>query len=141
MHETEAHYAIYTLPLTILRNISVDVTPAMRDAFRDVNYMPVGKMGLQFKRRFWEEDEGIYSGITRTDLDITQIVYPSSGYHSQNGAPIGYCQNSQLTYEPAIAMAKRTPAERLAVALEQGSRIHPQYRTEFESAFSVACRT
>jgi monoamine oxidase len=25
-------------------------------------------------------------------------------------------------------------------ALEQGSRIHPQYRAEFERAFSVACR-
>ncbi len=35
-------------------------------------------------------------------------------------------------------MAKRTPAERQEVALEQGERIHPQYRKHFEHAFSVS---
>ena len=95
-------------------------------------------MGLQFKRRFWEEDEGIYSGITRTDLDIQQIVYPSTGYHSQKGVLVGYFMNLPRNPEFAIAMGKRKPAERLALALEQGSRIHPQYHKEFEAGFSVA---
>ena len=40
----------------------------------------VVKVGLQFKRRFWEEDEQIYGGITYTDLPIGQISYPSSGF-------------------------------------------------------------
>ena len=35
-------------------------------------------------------------------------------------------------------MRERTPAERQRVALEQGARIHPQYTTEFETAFSVS---
>jgi monoamine oxidase len=35
-------------------------------------------------------------------------------------------------------MGDRSPAERQAAALEQGARIHPQYHTEFENAFSVA---
>ncbi len=35
-------------------------------------------------------------------------------------------------------MHERTPAEREQVALEQGARIHPQYTTEFEAAFSVS---
>jgi monoamine oxidase len=138
VHETEAAYAVCTLPLTILRDLPVDAAPETRAAFADVPYMPVGKIGLQFKRRFWEEDEGIYSGVTSTDLDITQIVYPSYGYHSQKGVLIGYYQNSRTQHGPAIAMAKRTPAERVAVALEQGSRIHPQYYEEFENGFSVA---
>ena len=116
----------------------MDVAPAMREAFRSVSYMPTGKIGLQFKRRFWEEDDGIYSGISRTDLEITQIVYPSHGYQSQKGVLIGYYQNLPLAPELAIAMGERMPAERLAVALEQGSRIHPQYRKEFETGFSVA---
>lgn len=138
VHETEAHYAICTLPLTILRTIPVDVAPAMREAFERVSYMPTGKMGLQFKRRFWEEDDGIYSGITRTDLDITQIVYPSCGYQSRKGVLVGYYQNLPTEPELAVAMGKRLPAARLAIALEQGARIHPQYRREFETGFSVA---
>ena len=138
VHETIGHYAVCTLPLTLLREMPVDVAPAMREAFRGASYMPTGKMGLQFKRRFWEEDEGIYSGITRTDMDITQIVYPSSGYQSRKGVLVGYYQNVPTAPELAIAMGARSPAERLAVALEQGSRIHPQYRQEFEHGFSVA---
>ena len=48
-------------------------------AIAAVNLASAGKIGLQFKRRFWES-EGIYGGISRTSLDITQILYPSSGY-------------------------------------------------------------
>jgi monoamine oxidase len=51
---------------------------------------------------------------------------------------IGYYQNVPTAPELAIAMGRRLPAERLAIALDQGSRIHPQYRREFETGFSVA---
>ncbi len=39
---------------------------------------PSVKVGLQFKRRFWEEDEAIYGGISYTDLPIRKIGYPSN---------------------------------------------------------------
>ncbi|MGE5245465.1 MAG: flavin monoamine oxidase family protein [Betaproteobacteria bacterium] len=138
VRETEAPYAICTLPLPILCGLPVDMAPETRAAIADVRYASVGKMGLQFKRRFWEEDEGIYSGVTSTDLEITQIVYPSCGYHSRKGVLVGYYQNSKTQPQFAIAMGRRSPADRLAVALEQGARIHPQYPHEFETAFSVA---
>ena len=35
-------------------------------------------------------------------------------------------------------MRTRPPAEIQRLALEQGTRIHPQYATEFETAFSVS---
>ena len=93
-----------------------------------------GKIGLQFSRRFWEEDESIFGGITKTDQEIAQIVYPSTAYLGRKGVLIGYYQNGTN----AAAMAKRTPAERQEAALEQGERIHPQYRKHFENAFSVS---
>ena len=92
-------------------------------------------MGLQFKRRFWEEDDGIYGGITKTDQEIKQIVYPSHGFHGPKGILMGYYIQGTM---PAVPWGERAPAERQAMALEQGARIHPQYRTEFETAFSVA---
>ena len=49
---------------------------AMADAIAAVPYAAAIKIGLQFKRRFWEEDEPIYGGITMTDLPIQQIGYP-----------------------------------------------------------------
>jgi monoamine oxidase len=132
--QLDASYAICTLPLPVLREIAIDVAPAMRDAIPAIAYASAGKIGLQFKRRFWEEDDGIYGGITRTDLPITQILYPSTGFLSRKGLLVGYYQNGAA----ATAMGACTPADRLGRALEQGAQIHPQYRSEFDTAFSVA---
>jgi monoamine oxidase len=132
--QVEGAFCVCAMPFSILRDLPVDVAPATRDAIRAGTYATAGKIGIQFKRRFWEEDEGIYGGITRTDLEITQIVYPSYGYLSRKGMLIGYYQTGQT----AAKMAERAPAERVRVALEQGGQIHPQYAREFDNAFSVA---
>ncbi len=91
-------------------------------------------MGLQFKRRFWEEDELIFGGASKTDMDIAQIIYPSSGYLTKKGVVVGY----YLQGQSGRPIGDKTPEERLAIALDQGSKIHPQYRAEFDQAFSVA---
>ena len=51
----------------------------MKAAIDAVPYASAVKIGLQFKRRFWEEDEAIYGGISYTDLPIRQIAYPNNG--------------------------------------------------------------
>lgn len=51
----------------------------MQAAIDAVPYAGSVKVGLQFKRCFWEEDEAIYGGITYTDLPIRQIAYPTVG--------------------------------------------------------------
>ena len=89
---------------------------------------------MQFKRRFWEEDDGIYGGISRTDLDINQIWYPSFGFMEKKGVLIGYYN----FYSRAEAVGALTLADRQKLALEQGQKIHPQYATEFDNAFSLA---
>ena len=72
--------------------------------------------------------------LFRSDLPITQILYPSTGFLSKKGVVVGYYQNGPT----AAAMGERPPAERLTRALEQGGQIHPQYAKEFETAFSIA---
>ena len=54
----------------------------MAAAIAAVPYASAIKVGLQFKRRFWEEDDQIYGGISYTDLPISMIGYPNTGYHS-----------------------------------------------------------
>ena len=51
----------------------------MKAAIDAVPYVGAVKFGLQFTRRFWEEDEQIFGGISYTDLPIRQISYPSAG--------------------------------------------------------------
>jgi monoamine oxidase len=90
------------------------------------------KIGLQFRRRFWEEEDSIHGGRTWTDQEIGQIIYPSHDFQRRKGILVGYFMDFKRT------MRERTSPERQRMALEQGARIHPQYTTEFETAFSVS---
>jgi monoamine oxidase len=130
-----AKFAVCAMPLPVLASLKVaQFAPEVKKAMATVPYASAGKIGLQFSRRFWEEDDGIYGGISKTDQDIAQIVYPSTAYLGRKGLLIGYYQNGPR----AAAMAARPPAERLELALAQGSLIHPQYRQAFETAFAVS---
>lgn len=134
LRKVDAEFCICALPLTILATLDSDFSAELKKTIAAVPYAAAGKMGLQFKRRFWEEDEGIFGGATRTDQEIAQIVYPSSGFLGRKGILVGYYIQGQA----GRPVGERTPSERLALALEQGGRIHPQYAAEFETAFSVS---
>jgi monoamine oxidase len=131
-----ADWCVCTIPLSILSQIPTDVGPRMKAAIDAVPYASAVKIGLQFKRRFWEEDEAIYGGISYTDLPIRQISYPSSGFNrSGRGVLLGaYVYEGANAYE----FTSMAPAERVARAVELGSRIHPQYSAEFENGIAVA---
>jgi len=127
-------FCICTLPLPVLNNINTDFSPEMQTAIANISYSSTGKIGLQFKRRFWEEDDRIFGGISFTNQSITQIMYPSCNYFADKGILIGYYN----FYDKAEEIANLSLQERENIALSQGSKIHPQYQQEFESSFSVA---
>ncbi|RIK40869.1 MAG: amine oxidase [Chloroflexi bacterium] len=133
--EVTGDYCVCNIPLTILPTIPADFSPEMAEAIRSVPYQTTGKIGLQFGRRFWEEDEQIYGGETRTNIpSIGGIAYPSYGFFGQKGVLQGY-YNFGLN---AIEISNLSVQERIEHALEHGSKIHPQYRETFENGFSVA---
>lgn len=130
----QADLCICTIPLPVLSNIDHNFSSDASRAIDTISYMPTGKIGLQFKRRFWEEDENIYGGITHTNNQLTQIFYPSYDYLSGKGILIGYYNFN----EKAKATGELSYQQREQLALEKGSLIHPQYRKEFETSFSVS---
>jgi monoamine oxidase len=133
-HELAADLCICTLPLPVLSNITHNFSSDVSRAIDFVPYIQTGKIGLQFKRRFWEEDEQIYGGITHTNNELTQIFYPSYDYLSQKGILIGYYNFN----EKAQRVGELTYAQREQLALQKGQLIHPQYPREFEQSFSVS---
>ena len=135
VQKARADWCICTIPLSILSQVPMNVGAAMADAIGAVPYAATVKVGLQFKRRFWEEDEDIYGGITATDLPINTISYPSNDFNSRGKGVLlgGYIWG--LTAYEFTAM---TPEERVRKAVEYGSQIHPQYKTEFENGVAVA---
>jgi len=132
--EVSADYCICTLPLPVLSMIDHNFNQDVSRAIDFIPYIKTGKIGLQFSRRFWEEDEAIYGGITHTNNELTQIFYPSNDYQSRKGVLIGYYNFN----DKAEAVGKLSPAEREKLALQKGSIIHPQYKDTFENSFSVS---
>src|ERR671915_637224 len=125
----DADYCVCTIPLPVLSGIQKDLSQPVQSAISAASYDGAGKIGLQFRRRFWEQDDEIYGGRSWTDQEIGQIIYPSHGFQSRKGVLVGYYLDFKRT------MRDRPPAEVQRLALEVGSRIHPQYATEFETAF------
>jgi len=128
----DADYCVCTIPLPVLSGLEKDLSQPVQAAIAAARYDGAGKIGLQFKRRFWEQDDEIYGGRSWTDQEIGQIIYPSHGFNGRKGVLVGYYLDFGRT------MRERPPAERQRLALEQGGRIHPQHTTEFDTAFSVS---
>ena len=82
LHTLKADWCLCTIPLSILSQIDIKVGDAMKEAIDAVPYDASVKIGLQFKRRFWEQDDDIYGGITYTDLPVQTLGYPATGYGS-----------------------------------------------------------
>lgn len=134
--QEKADWCVCTIPLTILSQIDIQVSAEKIAAIGAVPYADSVKVGLQFKRRFWEEDEQIFGGISYTDLPISQISYPSTDFNKTGkGVLLGaYTWDTPNSYE----FTSLDPQERVRRAVEFGAQIHPQYKEEFENGVSWA---
>ncbi len=133
--QSQADWCLCTIPLSVLSQIELTASPAMHAAIGAVPYAASLKIGLQFRRRFWEEDEAIYGGISYTDLPISLIGYPASGCN-QGGK--GVLLGAYAFGPYASEFTGLDPAERVRRAVAYGAQIHPQYAAEFENGVAVA---
>ncbi len=131
----EADWCVCTIPASILSQIPKDVNAPLDAAINALYYESAVKIGLQFRRRFWEQDEQIYGGISYTDQPIGQISYPSTDYFSDGpGVLLG-----AYTFGPnAYRISAMAPEERIALALDNGAKLHRQYKPEFQNGVAVA---
>src|SRR5260370_4477720 len=58
-----ADSCLCTIPSPLLGQIDGNVGAPMQNAIEAVPYEPAVKGGLQFKLRFWEQDDAMYGGI------------------------------------------------------------------------------
>lgn len=133
--QAHADWCVCTIPASILSQIPMNVGSKMRAAIDQLPYRASLKTGLQFKRRFWEEDDGIFGGITYTNQPNAMIGYPAWDYFSQGK---GVLLGTYVMDEPAFIAAAKSPQQRIEDALAYGEKIHPQYRKEFECGVAVA---
>ncbi|MGI4806198.1 MAG: flavin monoamine oxidase family protein [Janthinobacterium lividum] len=132
--EITGDFCVCTLPLPVLSNVNNNFSSDVSRAIDYAAYIKTGKIGLQFKRRFWEEDEMVYGGITHTNNELTQIFYPNYDYLSKKGILLGYYNFN----DKAKLVGDLSISEREKLALTKGTLIHSQYPKEFEKSFSVS---
>jgi len=130
-----ADWCVNTIPASILSQIPMNVGRPMQNAINALPYGASAKVGLQMKRRFWEQDDHIYGGISYTTQPNSLISYPSTDYFSKGK---GVLLGSYTFGAAAVESTSLPPEQRIAKALDYGANIHPQYRQEFETGASVA---
>lgn len=123
-------YAIIAIPFPVLRHIEImkPFTRVKQKAIRQLHYDASAKILLQCRRRFWEEDDGIFGGGTVSDLPIRVTFYPDHGQETGRGVILA----SYTWSEDAQRWGSLSSRDRIEQALENLALIHPQIRDEAE---------
>ncbi len=87
----EADYCICTLPLSIMRLLKTDFSPAHSQAFSSVPMGSLYKIAWE-SPRFWETDAHIYGGMSfLKGKEINLVWYPTGGFFTPKGVLVaGY---------------------------------------------------
>lgn len=130
--ELSADYVIVSMPLNLVAALDINLSDEMMQAVKSVGYSNSAKIGLAMKRRFWEEDDGIFGGHLYSDLPLGEFSYPSNGYFTKKGVLLGLYSNG-----PIGDLIDQPVAARIEHVLTHASKVHPQIRAEFESGYAV----
>jgi monoamine oxidase len=88
----KADYCVCTIPLGVLNQVENNFSPELSEAISAVPYTSAVKIGLEMKRRFWEEDDFIYGGHSFTNQEISLISYPNFDFFAKKpGVLLGAC--------------------------------------------------
>jgi monoamine oxidase len=128
-----ADYCLNSIPSHLLAGLEHNFPADYATGLAAIPRGKLSKIGLQSRTRFWER-EGIYGGISWTMQDITQIWYPAHGIHRQKGIVLGLYNFNDAVGEK---LGRLTHEQRMELALSQGEKVHPDYRSQIESGVSV----
>jgi monoamine oxidase len=158
--EVSGDYVICCLPMSIVKELDINLSPEMRDAVVNSSHSSQAKIGLQMKRRFWEEDDGIYgghlvyspyspdapaidgaggggAGAGGAGNPLPQFSYPSNDYASWKGVLLGFFGNSNIPGLNGEPLVDASVEERIEYVLTHATAVHPQIRQEYENAYAV----
>jgi monoamine oxidase len=131
-HEVTADYVVSCIPMSVLTTLDTDLSPAMAALVAAVPYSDSTKIGIQMRRRFWEEDDGIFGGMAYTNLPIGQFGYPSNDFYSKKGVLLGFYGSGSTAGINQLPLK-----DRIAHVVNNAAKFHPQARDEFETGYAV----
>ncbi|RKK67155.1 hypothetical protein BFJ69_g14756 [Fusarium oxysporum] len=133
---TTSDYLILAIPYTAQRTIakSKPFVPMQEMAVRDVRYVEVTKILLQYKKRWWEEvftkaDQGLDGGLV-SDLPIRYTMFPKTDGNTQfEHSNRGVIMAAYTFEQDATILGSLSPERRIQIAAENLNRIFPGARS------------
>ena len=104
--EEMADYCVCCLPMAVLQRFTINLSSEMKEGVRTTEHSTAAKMGLRMRRRFWEEDDGIFGGhLWSRSLQLGEFSYPSNDYFSPKGVLLGFYGDGHLAglAEPPVS--------------------------------------
>lgn len=128
----DADYAVCTIPPPVLRRVetSPSWSSAKRIAIDEVDLMPMARVFLQSRRRFWLERGDTGWASSDDPIDVWDYTRDQPGTRGILGAYTSGRMAQQITV--------RDPAERGAFVLEMMERLHPGMREHYEGSASYS---
>jgi len=124
--DTVYDLAILTIPFSILQFVEIEPHDSFShkkwQAIRELHYSTSTKIGLQFKRRFWEE-QGMRGGQTVSDMPIRFSYYPS---HGLENSETGIILASYTWEDDSIPWESLSEESRIQQSLKNLATIHGQ---------------
>jgi monoamine oxidase len=130
--EVAADYVVVCMPFSVLAGVDINLSPDMMAAGAPTTYSTSAKLGLAMKRRFWERGRSDLRRPPLLEPAARRILLPSSDYLSKKGVLLGL-----YVHAPIGDLADRPVSARVEHVLTHASKVHPQIRAEFESAYAV----
>lgn len=131
-HRVEADYCFNCIPSHLMVGIENNFPTGYREALKYIQRGEAFKGAFQMKERFWEK-QGIYGGITWTNQPIRQVWYPPHGIHKDKGVML-----AAYDYGGGMHFTRMTQQERIEAMLQQGEKVHPEYREMAEHGITIA---
>lgn len=126
---------ILTVPFHLLRHMEISGLDLNKwYTIRNVYYGRAHKIFMQFSERWWQTRYQITHGVTVTDLAVRNVVYTPAGQDERLNK--GLIIASYAWEQDSMAYSMLTEKERIAQALEDLCKIHPEARETFEFGVS-----
>jgi monoamine oxidase len=130
-----ADECILTVPFVLLRHMEITGLDVEKwFSIRNVYYGRAHKIFMQFSRRWWKEDYDIDHGVTVTDLAIRNVVYTPAG--QDPSIEKGVIIASYAWEQDSMAYSMLDESQRIAQALQDLAKIHPEAAETFEFGIS-----
>ncbi|MBE2221769.1 MAG: FAD-dependent oxidoreductase [Anaerolineae bacterium] len=130
-----ADECVLTVPFNLLRHMEINGLDANKwYTIRNVYYDRAHKIFMQFSERWWQTKYQISHGVTVTDLAVRNVVYTPAGQDERYEK--GVLIASYAWGQDSMAYSMLTEAQRIAQALQDLCKIHPEARDTFEFGIS-----